>query len=427
MAQMSAALAASDIVRSAIRFGTSLLVARGLGRDAFGRWTLWLAIASALTVAFDLGLRSLLTREAGRDESRVGALMVGALTARLALFLPIALAICFAVPALGIASGSDVRAAVVLTTTGLTYGCAAAVHQASPRRLAAVLSIETAGALAQAGGTAILVLRGAGVADLLVLAALVQGAQALAALVLWRAAAPGDRLAAPSPALAWGLLRRSWPFALSSLLANAQARVAPLLLGALAGAGDVASFGVAVRLESVARRLAYAVFGAAFPIFAGTEEEEPSERLRSRFDAGVQWFAAASGAALVLWAAPLVRLTYGPAFSAARWPLVWAGIGLVPSLVNSGREVFLYATGREQTALRWGAVALAVQVAGCVLLVPRFGASGAMAALAAGEMGVWLPVRNASAGRHRVARTRKSEPPYQRRFAVGVGAEPHAE
>ena len=91
-------------------------------------------------------------------------------------------------------------------------------------------------------------------------------------------------------------------------------------------------------------------------------------------------------------------MTYGPAFAAAAWPLAVAGLGLVPALVNSSREVFLYATGREREALRWGAVALAVQTAGCALLIPAFGASGAMAALAAGEAAVWLPLRVAARG-----------------------------
>ncbi len=394
IAQMSAALAASDLVRSAIRFGTSLLVARGLGREAFGRWTLWLAIASALTVAFDLGLRSLLTREAGRDEHQVGAIGAGAASIRLALFCPVGLLLWLAAPWIGVAA-APARASALLTAAGLVYGTTAAVHHGSPRRLVAILSIETAGALLQAAATAVVVLRGGGVTALLGVAALVQALQAVAAVALWRVAAPGDSIGA----LSWPFLRRlladAWPFALSGLVASAQTRVAPLLLGSLAGTGEMASFGVAVRLENVARRLPYAVFGAAFPIFAGSHAEPASDRWRARFDAGVRWFALAAGGLLITGAAPIVKVTYGRAFAAAAWPLAWAGAGLVPSLVNSSREVFLYATGRERIALRWGAVALGVQVVACVLLIPRFGASGAMMALAAGEAAVWLPLRAA--------------------------------
>jgi O-antigen/teichoic acid export membrane protein len=394
LAKMAGALAASDLVRAAIRFGTSLIVARGLGRIAFGEWTLWLAVASALTALFDLGLRTLLIREAGRDENRVGMLVLDAASARLALFLPIAVALIAIATSVGGVAPARARAAAFLTAAGLVAGCAAAVHRASPRRLAAILTIESGGAVVQAIATALLVAQGRGVDALLDLAAWIQLLQAAAALVVWRATAHGDRLARPSVARAWRMVRQAWPFAISGVLANAQARVAPLLVGALAGTGEVASFGVAARIEGVARRLPSAAFGAAFPLFAGVSGAD-SDRLRRRMEEGVRWFALASAAIIVVAAAPLVRVTYGERFAAAAWPLAWAAAGLVPALMNSSREVFLFATGRERTALRWSAVALAVQAAGCLLLVPRLGASGAMIALAAGEIAVWIPLRNA--------------------------------
>ena len=75
----------------------------------------------------------------------------------------------------------------------------------------------------------------------------------------------------------------------------------------------------------------------------------------------------------------------------------------MPSLVNSSRRVYLYAEGRERIALRWSVVALSIQAAACLVLVPRFGATGAMGALALGEAAVWLPLRWAdTAGIHRV-------------------------
>jgi O-antigen/teichoic acid export membrane protein len=71
---------------------------------------------------------------------------------------------------------------------------------------------------------------------------------------------------------------------------------------------------------------------------------------------------------------------------------VWIGVGLVPTLVNSGRKVYLYASGLEGAAVKWSAVALALQAAGCALLIPSLGAAGAAAALAFGEAVVWWPL-----------------------------------
>jgi len=38
-----------------------------------------------------------------------------------------------------------------------------------------------------------------------------------------------------------------------------------------------------------------------------------------------------------------------------------------------------------------------IQAAGCAVLIPHFGAAGAMCAFVAGEVAIWLPLRRASA------------------------------
>src|SRR5258708_40372094 len=90
IAQMGAALAASSVARGGIQFVTSLVIARALGRDGFGIWTLAAAAASALTAACDLGFGVLLTPDAARSAGRIGRLLADALAARFALFIPVA-------------------------------------------------------------------------------------------------------------------------------------------------------------------------------------------------------------------------------------------------------------------------------------------------------------------------------------------------
>lgn len=298
---------------------------------------------------------------------------------------------------------------MALAAAGLAYGCVGAIHRASPRRLAAILAIEFGGAVALGVGAVAVVARAGGVVDLLGVATLAELAQCGAALALWRLAAPRDRLRWPTLSTARSVLARAWPFAASGWVANAQTRIAPLMVGWLAGTGEVASFGVAARLETVARRAPYAAFGAALPVFAGEAAEGRSRQVRARFERGLRWFAVVAAAILVAVARPIVRVTYGAAFAAAAWPLAIAGVGLVPALVNSSREVYLYAMGREREALQWGTVALAVQAVGCVLLIPSFGGSGAMAALAAGELAVWLPLGAAARGADLAAEPRRHE------------------
>ena len=49
--------------------------------------------------------------------------------------------------------------------------------------------------------------------------------------------------------------------------------------------------------------------------------------------------------------------------------------------------------------VRWSAVALIVQVASAVILIPAIGSTGAAVSVAVGEAAVWLPLRRAMASR----------------------------
>jgi O-antigen/teichoic acid export membrane protein len=49
IAHMSAVLAASNVLGALIGLATSLVIARGLGRDEFGRWIFCAAAVSVLT------------------------------------------------------------------------------------------------------------------------------------------------------------------------------------------------------------------------------------------------------------------------------------------------------------------------------------------------------------------------------------------
>ena len=139
--------------------------------------------------------------------------------------------------------------------------------------------------------------------------------------------------------------------------------------------------------------LPQAALTAGMPVFAHELQSGGAQWARPKFAMMLRVFAVAAAAGLILFAAPIVRLTYGSPFVDAAIPLGWIGIGLLPWVANNGRKMQLYASGRERVALRWSAIALGVQALGCIVLIPRFGAQGAALALAAGEALVWWPLR----------------------------------
>jgi O-antigen/teichoic acid export membrane protein len=395
---MSAAFATSNLARTAIAFATSLVVARPLGIDDFGRWTLCTAWAAALTTVVDFGFGVLLTRDAARDDPAIGREVAVAFIARLAALLPIALLFLLAPSTLSSdsATAAGLRVVPLIAVAGAAYGCLAPVFRASPRALVVALGIETTGALVQWAGAWWLVETGGRLVELLMLAALVQTVQFIAAVALWwRIRIGRPAIEWPSPSVIARTLRDAWPFAAAGLLANAQLRLAPLLLGFLASPATVAAFGVASRLGGVVRMVPQAAFAGALPVLSHEARYGASEVVRVRFERTLLAFVIAAAGVVVLFAAPIVSLTYGDAFAAAVVPLVWTGIGLVPALVNSGRKVYLYATGHEGVAVRWSAVTLALQASSCVALIPAFGAAGAAAGLALGETLVWAPLRKA--------------------------------
>jgi len=401
LATMTAAFAGSDVARSAIAFATSLVVGRGLGPDDFGRWTYCMAWAAAWTMVADLGVGILITRETARGVKGIGTLVAAALVSRLGLFLPAALLFYAAAPWLGLQaqSAEAMRVALLVAAGGIAYRSFAPVFRARPTSLFSILAIETLSAAAQCAGAWWIVGQGGGVVSLLLLSAGAQVAQILALLLLWPIfVGSGERIAWPSWPAVLALVRRAVPFALAGLVANGQARLAPLMLGSLSSAAAVGSFGVAWRIGSLVRLLPQAALGGALPVFSQEMRGGRPDVVRARFDTLLRWFAVPTALALALFATPIIRLTYGGQFVAAASTLGLVGIGLLPSLMNSGRKVFLLAAGRERVVVRWTAVALAIQAIGCATLVRRFGAEGAALAMAIGEAAVWLPLRRASTG-----------------------------
>jgi len=145
----------------------------------------------------------------------------------------------------------------------------------------------------------------------------------------------------------------------------------------------------------VARLAPQAVFAGALPVLSHEHgrDRQSAERVFRVFDRVLLAAACAAAAACALFAAPLLRLVYGAPFVSAASALLWISVALIPSLSNSGRKVFLYASGGESVVVRWSAIALFVQVGAGAALIPSLGSAGAAVSIAIGEALVWWPLR----------------------------------
>ena len=414
VARLSAAFLGSNLARAAIGFGLSFALARALGADRFGRWILCTAWGSTLTVVVDLGLGVLLTRDGAREDAKAGRLLIDALVLRLALAIPLALMLYAGAGYLSSDSETiaGLRVAAMLGTAGAAYGCFGALLRSQPRWLPTVLALETGWLAIQLGAACWLVgisglagwAGGAapashGVVSLMMLAVLVQLAQIVTAVALWRTVfGERGRIHAPSAGALRVFARRALPFAASGIVANLQTRIGPLMLGYLSTSSELGFFAAASRFGSVARLVPQAMFAGALPVLSHEHgrDRASAERMALGFDALLFGGSIAVAACCALFAGPVLRLVYGPSFTQAASALVWVGLALVPLLSNSGRKVFLYATGGEAAVVRWSTIGLIMQAALGVVMIPALGGAGAAASLAAAEAAIWWPLRRAS-------------------------------
>ena len=125
IAQLSGAFLCSNVARAGIGLGLALVLGRGLGAERFGAWILCTAWASTLTVVVDLGFGVLLTRDGARGNVDPVHLLIGALTLRLTVALPLA---CTLAASAGVLSSDHevivgLRVAALLGVAGAAYGC----------------------------------------------------------------------------------------------------------------------------------------------------------------------------------------------------------------------------------------------------------------------------------------------------------------
>jgi O-antigen/teichoic acid export membrane protein len=397
IAHGSLALVTGNVTGAALNFATSIIIGRGLGEIGFGHWVFAMAWASLLVIASEFGLNTFLTREVARAHARANQLLLGSFIAKLVLFTVWGMSFWAVSPFLG--SDPDTIAALRVTiffALGVViYGSFTAVFRARAW-MTLILWLNVGGQIAQCLLFFYVIRSGGGVLQLMVSAFAVQTAQVLGAGLGWwfKLRASGGPFVT-SPQLVQGMLRQSIPFALAGILGVIQMRSSVLMLNYLRSPAEVGWFGAASRFGEAAKLIPNGLFDAVFPVFSSRSEEGTAYggRLSRLFQWVLLIIVVPTVVGVVIFARPLLVLTYGASFSPAAPVLTWLGIGLFPSLMNAGVEVYLYARGGEHEALRLSAIAVAIQVTLSLPLILWQGALGAAIASLLGEIVIWWPLR----------------------------------
>ena len=102
-ARNTALVVAARLLSKVFVFAVVLIVIRSMGQENYGRFTSLVVYAALVSIALDLGLRPLFTREVAKDRTRLTPYLNSILSLKLSLSLPV-LGILFVAVAIGLPS-----------------------------------------------------------------------------------------------------------------------------------------------------------------------------------------------------------------------------------------------------------------------------------------------------------------------------------
>lgn len=386
-----------------LSFILAALIGRTLGDAGLAIYATALAWVFPLSLLADFGLSTLLTREIARNPAQTDPLLQTTWIARLLLGGGLMTALVAAAPLLHddphVIDALRLSAPLILIQP--LYGSYAAVFRArQDMRPVAALNLGMLGGQVLLTGLALAA--GADIRDVMALNTATSTCQLAAAWWLYRRQpAATSESSLPLTALLW----QARSFALAGVLGALALRLNLILLGQLSSLAVVGSYVAAQRFIDVGVVLARGVYDAAYPALAAD-----ATRLRSVFRRAVGWLATGAiifGIGVSVSAEILITLVYGAGFTDAVPVLQLAAWSLLPNVLRNARIVYWYARGQEGFTNQVYVVALILQSVLALLLMPRFGAIGAVWVSiltdAAASLMLWGFRRSATTGRYTLA------------------------
>jgi len=176
------------------------------------------------------------------------------------------------------------------------------------------------------------------------------------------------------------LLRESWPLAVSGLAIYTQAYFDQLVIGSSLGAGELGQYAAAMRLVVVFAFVPSVVMIVAAPEITRAKRDDETlyqRRLHSLYRLMFLLFLATAVPLMVL--GPMVtRLLYGVSYAGAAALLPWLAFRLFFTNLGVARSAFITNEGLFRFALLTAVVGAVVNVLLNLVLVPQWGARGAI-------------------------------------------------
>lgn len=349
------------------------LIARALGGEDFGRWSTIFVVVQIARYFTDAGLEQVtvqgVVRDPAREPEHLGALV--ALRAMIAV--PVTLACAGAT--LVLLEGRQVTTAGLIVSATVLLAAPGSLHVAFQLRVRNDLSVVvmtlnsvlwTGAVIAIAASHGRMVPLAVAFLGVAVLTVVLEVALTLRLVpVRFR----GSR------ALWSKLLRVGVPIAIGGLLILAYGRIDQVIVFEQSGARQAGLYAAVYRILDQVQFLPIAITTTLFPLMAASASQD-RERIRRLVTLAGEYLAMASLGVLAVTlvaAAPIVRFLFGREFAdaAPALPILMGAFAVICFGYLSGQLVVVY--GLQRTFIRYALVALVVNVALNLLLVPRYG------------------------------------------------------
>ncbi|MFN8224460.1 MAG: oligosaccharide flippase family protein [Gaiellales bacterium] len=375
----SAFRVAGFIVGTLVGLTSFAILARHLGVEDTGRYTVVVALVTVVGSLTDLGLTAIGTRELS---TRTGSDRVH--FARNLLGLRLVLSIVAGIGMIGLVElaryDQVIAAGVSLGAVGLllaSWQSTLSAELMSELRFGRVTVIDLTRAVL--GGVLVLLLVAAGAGLLPFLAITIPVSIIALALNAYLLRGSGTLVPAFRTADWRVLFADALPYAVAAAVGAVYFQLAVIIVSLIAEPSEVGYFGVSARVVQVLLIIPGLAVGAAFPIFARAardDRERLAYALARVFE--VSLLVGVLVSLLLAVGAPIViRLLGGPEFAGASPVLSIQAIGLAASFVGAGWSYGLLSLGRARDILKINLVALVLGGSAVAALASVKGAKGA--------------------------------------------------
>jgi PST family polysaccharide transporter len=387
-------LAVERALRLVVGAGVGIWIARTLGPGSFGEYSYAMAFATMFAAVANLGTDGVVVRDLVTRPDHAGAILGSASVVRLVGACGVFALVALVASAVHRDSPSMLALVVLFGAATLLkpFDVVELWFQARTNLQPVVWARNVAFTLGAAAR--IVVLLGGG--SVVALAA-VEPAAALvgAVLLVWvfRRHHAGAERVRWDRGEARTLLASGWPLLLSGVAVSVYMRIDQVMLEKLASPAEVGIYAAALRLSEIWYFVPTAAITAVFPHVVHSKREGEAVYMRriAQLFSVMTALALAISIAVTVFAAPLVRLVFGPGYEGATPILtvhVWTTLFVFWGVVG---EAWFLTEGLTRVSLARTLTAAALNVVLNFVLIPRYaGLGAAWATLIAQACAAWL-------------------------------------